>query len=194
MQIHIGSGIGTGPTTMAAFDSALNEVGICNYNLIYLSSIVPPKAEIVPHNGKIDIPMPGQWGDRLYVVMAQKREYKHNVEAWAGIGWIMDKKSGRGLFTEHEGGSEAFVKREIEQTLKALVRNRKQMMDDAEWGPIQMCVTGATCTKEPVCAMVAAVFQASDWDNKAYFITSRSPKTKQPEGQKNRFWQRLSSF
>lgn len=127
MQLHVGSGIGTGPTTMAAFDSALNEVGIANYNLIRLSSVVPPASNIAVHNGKIPFAMPGKWGDRLYVVMAEMRTDKHNVDAWAGVGWVQDKKSGRGMFTEHEGESEDFVRREITQSLDAF----KQMRDRA---------------------------------------------------------------
>ena len=183
MQIHIGSGIGFGPTTMAAFDSALNEVGIANYNMLRLSSIVPPHSDIIVHDGNIPFAFPGTWGDRMYVVMAEKRIDKHNAEAWAGVGWVQDKKTGQGMFTEHEGNSEAFVRREIKQTLEALmkIRNDDETFD---WGPIQMTVVGETCTNEPVCAMAAAVFQISDWNNKPYIIES----TQKPAETKNHFW------
>lgn len=178
MQIHVGSGVGFGPTTMAAFDAALNEVGIANYNLLRLSSIVPPNAEIVVHPGKITAQIPGGWGDRMYVVMAEKREDKHNAEAWAGIGWVRDKRTGRGLFTEHEGNSEAFVRREITQSLEAFIRTRKNQ-GDFEWSAIEMTVVGQTCNDKPVCVMAAAVFQVSDWSNQPYII-----------GSKPRFWKK----
>lgn len=169
MQIHVGSGVGTGQTRMAAFDAALNKVGIANYNMLRLSSIVPPKSEIIVHDGRIPFAMPGKWGDRLYLVMAEQRVDKHNVEAWAGIGWVQDKKTGRGMFTEHEGTSESFVRREITQTLEALMKLRDPE-GDFDWGPIQMTVVGGVCNDKPVCALAAAVFQVSDWNNKPYLI------------------------
>jgi arginine decarboxylase len=169
MQLHIGSGIGNGPTTMAAFDSALNEIGIANFNLLRLSSVVPPASDVVVHNGKIPMKMPGTWGDRMHVVMAEQRVDAHNTEAWAGVGWVQDKKTGRGLFTEHEGFSEEFVRREIKQSLEAFMKTREKD-EEFEWGPIQMVVVGDTCTDQPICAMVAVVYQVSDWDNKPHFI------------------------
>ena len=171
MQIHVGSGIGSGSTTMAAFDAALNGIGIANYNLVRLSSIVPPGSEIILHESKIPFPMPGTWGDRMYLVMAEKRVDKHNVEAWAGVGWVQDKKTGWGLFTEHEGNSESFVRREITQSLEALMEIRKDF-GVFDWSPIQMTVVGRTCSKEPVCALAVAVFQINDWENRPYMISA----------------------
>lgn len=184
MEIHVSSGVGTGPTTMAAFDCALNEIGIANYNMLRLSSIVPPNSEIIVHDGKIPFTLPGTWGDRLYVVMAEKRVDKHNADAWAGVGWVQDKKTGRGMFTEHEGTSEAFVRREITQTLEALIKTRDDQQ--YEWGPIEMNVVGKTCTDKPVCAMAAAVFQVSDWNNNPYLVEA-------PAQVKRPFWKLGSS-
>lgn len=173
MQLHVGSGIGAGPTTMAAFDSALNEVGIANYNLLRLSSVIPPDSKVTVHQGKIPFAMPGAWGDRMYVVMAEMRTDKHNVDAWAGVGWVQDKKTGRGMFTEHEGESEDYVRREITESLGAFIRTREKD-GDFDWGPIQMEVVGRTCHDQPVCAMVAVVFQVSDWENEPHFVKNTS--------------------
>jgi arginine decarboxylase len=150
MTIHITSGVGAGPTKMAAFDSALQAAGTANYNLIRLSSIIPGGSKIAELNGK--------WGDRLYVVMAEARVDTPNVEAWAGIGWVQDPKTGEGLFVEHEGASEATVRRDIEHSMKALVETRGR-----EFGPLEMRVTGITCLHEPVCALVVATFEAAGW-------------------------------
>lgn len=166
MKIYVASGIGTGPTKLSAFDSALNHAGVANYNLIRLSSIVPPGANIIPHEKPLsDKALPGGWGDRLYVVMAEKRVDTPNAEAWAGIGWVQDKDSGKGLFVEHEGGSERAVRNDIKQSLEALMATR-----NVNFGEIQMRVVGRACTTHPVCALVVAVFQATDWDNKAHSI------------------------
>jgi arginine decarboxylase len=184
MQIHVGSGIGTGPTTMAAFDEALDKVGIANFNMLRLSSIVPPESKVFVHKGRMPFSMPGTWGDRMYLVMAEKRVDRHNAEAWAGVGWVQDKKTGRGMFTEHEGASEAFVRNEITQTLEALMemRTRKEEFD---WGSIQMVVVGQACTDRPVCALAVAVFQTSDWHNKPLLI---EVEKKEQSSVKSRFW------
>lgn len=164
MTIKLASGIGSGPTKLAAFDSALNHAGVANYNLIRLSSVVPPGTDIQISENAIT-KLPGKWGDRLYVVMAEQRESTPNREAWAGIGWVQDKKTGRGLFVEHEGESETTVREDIQDSLHALMATR-----NVDFGKINMHVVGVTCHRDPICAMVIAVYQASGWDNKPHLI------------------------
>lgn len=167
MDIHIAPGIGSGPTKLSAFDAALNDAGIANFNLLKLSSVVPPNSNIVVHeHGPIPAgTMPGGWGDRLYVVMAEERVEKPNEEAWAGIGWVQEMGSKKGLFVEHEGNSEKQVRSDIKQSLEALMATR-----NVDFGEVNMKVVGKTCKHHPVCAMVVAVFQASDWQNAAHLI------------------------
>jgi len=157
MQITVSEGIGIGPTELSAFDQALVHAGVANFNLIYLSSVLPPSSEV--HYEPNPKPPKGGWGDRLYVVMAQKRSSQRNQEAWAGIGWIQDRKSRHGLLVEHEGNSEAEVKADIEHSLAALARNR-----DMQFGPQQMHIVGTKCTDLPVCALVVAVFESRSWE------------------------------
>jgi arginine decarboxylase len=166
MQIHIASGTGTGPTTLAAFDAALNANGIANYNLLVLSSVIPPETDIITQESAIPREiMPGQWGDRLYVVMAEQRTDVPNQEVWAGIGWVQDPETKKGLFVEHEGYSEAQVRGDLQATLTALMKTR-----GVDFGEIHTVVKGAACVDEPVCAMVVAAYQASDWANGAHYI------------------------
>jgi arginine decarboxylase len=98
--------------------------------------------------------------------MAEKRVDRPNVEAWAGIGWVQDQETGKGLFVEHEGESEQAVRRDITQSLEALMATR-----NVNFGEIHMKVVGRACTYHPVCALVVAVYQVSDWENKAYVIS-----------------------
>lgn len=161
MIIKLASGIGSGPTKLAAFDSALNHAGVANYNLIRLSSVIPPQTDIQISDKSLTH-LPGKWGDRLYVVMAEQRESTPNREAWAGIGWVQDKKTGKGLFVEHEGESEKTVREDIRDSLHALMATR-----NVDFGDVHMKVTGAMCHRDPICALVVAVYQASDWNNKA---------------------------
>jgi len=162
MQIHIAANSGTGTTKLAAFDAALNNIGIANYNLLLLSSVIPPESELINHGSAIPAgTVPGSWGDRLYMVMAEQRADVIGEEAWAGIGWVLDAATRKGLFVEHEGTSEASVRGDIEASLKNLMKTR-----GVDFGEIHMAVNGVTCTNEPVCAMVAAAYQVSDWHNR----------------------------
>ncbi|MGC1177331.1 MAG: pyruvoyl-dependent arginine decarboxylase [Candidatus Saccharimonadales bacterium] len=166
MKIYIAPGIGTGPTKLSAFDAALNDTGVANYNLIHLSSVIPPDTTLINQDTAIPAEvMSGGWGDRLYVVMAEKRVDTPNTEAWAGIGWVQEKESGKGLFVEHEGESEKAVRRDITQSLEALMATR-----NVNFGEIHMQVVGKVCRHHPVCALVIAVYQASDWENHAHLM------------------------
>lgn len=166
MELHITSSIGTGPTELSAFDAALNGCGIANYNLLRLSSVIPPNSTVIQHDNALDsVKLPGNWGDRLYVVMAEQRTEEVGSEVWAGIGWVQDPVTHKGLFVEHEGVSEEKVRADIAASLEALMVTR-----GVDFGPIQMKVIGAKCEDKPTCAMVAAVYQVSDWQNAAYPI------------------------
>lgn len=156
MKINITAGTGVGPTELAAFDHALVSAGVANFNLIYLSSVLPPSSNVVVHDKPV-IPK-GNWGDRLYVVMAQRRTSQRNQEVWAGIGWIQDPKTKQGLLVEHEGHSKSEVSDDIKNSLKALAENRGM-----EFGPINMHIIGKKCVALPVCALVVAVFESSSW-------------------------------
>ncbi|HSX47811.1 MAG TPA: pyruvoyl-dependent arginine decarboxylase, partial [Patescibacteria group bacterium] len=113
----------------------------------------------VIYKQKPDIPN-SRWGDRLYVVMAQKRTSQRNQEIWAGIGWIQDKKTGEGLLVEHEGHSETEVRADIDHSLMALAKNRNLNL-----GPHNVHVIGTKCENLPVCAVAIAVFQSTGWRN-----------------------------
>ncbi len=157
MHIQISEGIGIGPTELSAFDQALVHAGVANYNIIYLSSVLPADS-VVHFEAKPKQPVGGKWGDRLYVVMAQKRTSQRNQEVWAGIGWMQDEKTKQGLLVEHEGNSEDEVRTDIEHSLAALAENRHM-----QFGQQHMHVVGTKCTDLPTCALVVAVFEVSTW-------------------------------
>lgn len=156
MKINLTSGTGVGPTQLSAFDSALVNAGVANFNLIYLSSVLPPDSHVIDNNAPF-IPE-GSWGDRLYVVIAQKRTSVRNQQAWSGIGWMQDPKTKKGLLVEHEGHTESEVRADIENSLNGLAANRGE-----EYGPIHMKVMGKKCIALPVCALVIAVFESDGW-------------------------------
>ena len=156
MKIYVQSAFGRGPTELAAFDNALCLIHIHNFNLIRLSSVIPPGSVI--EVAEQAVRPQGRWGDRLYVVYAEQREARPYVGAWAGVGWVQ-KADGSGLLVEHEGESEQDVNDLIEATLKHMVDQR----GDGGYGPIQKHIAGGVCAAEPVCAFVAAAFQTESW-------------------------------
>lgn len=155
MILHVTSGIGEGPTPLAAFDAALLNAGVANYNLIYLSSIIPPGSEL--RRGKYVTPE-AEYGDRLYVVMARHEADQLGEAAWAGVGWTQEAATGRGLLVEIHGGDQGQVVGDIHATLETMIAGRP-----LAYGPIQHEVAGVTCQGRPVCALVIVVFQREAW-------------------------------
>lgn len=159
LEIPLVAGSGTGPTKLAAFDAALRGIGVANYNLIRLSSVIPPGGVLTRSRGSLS--PPGGWGDRLYVVTADARTDIPGTHAWAGIGWAQDPYTGRGLLVEHEGHTEADVTADIGATLTSMREGRGGTGDQLTHQ--QILTAGITCTDEPVCALVMAVFAAEAW-------------------------------
>jgi arginine decarboxylase len=171
--LHIGvvAATGEGPTVLAAFDAALMAAGVSNFNLVRLSSVIPPGATVtsapVPDPSDpepvIDltgpsVPQGARWGDRLYAVWAFQGAERLGEEAWAGVAWLQDPGDGRGLFVEHEGASEAQVRQELDATLTTIARARGM-----EHLPISSQVVGVRCDGPPVGALVIAPFRTETW-------------------------------
>lgn len=158
LTIQVATGVGRGPTKLSAFDSALRAAGVHNFNLICLSSVVPPQSKVQVLGGPVN-PV-GDWGDRLYVVMAHERVEGPGAQAWAGIGWVQEAATGRGLFVEHEGTDEVSVSADIDASLGALCEGRPQQ----RFGPVRKVVRGAVSEDgRPTCALVVAVFKSEPW-------------------------------
>jgi arginine decarboxylase len=156
LRIHLSTGRGEGPTPLAAFDAALRDAGVANYNLICLSSVIPPNSEIV--RTRFD-PPGDEYGHQLYVVMARMDEQIPGRIAWAGLGWTQDCGDGRGLFVELHGSDRADVERRIHATLESMMPARSYA-----YGPIQSEIVGVECHNQPVCALVIAVYKSRGWD------------------------------
>jgi arginine decarboxylase len=156
MRIVVTSGTGAGRTPLSSFDSALLEAGIGNFNLIRLSSVIPLGAQLV--TGVESVGSAASWGDRLYVVLAEDRQIEHGRRACAGLGWIQNIDTGQGLFVEHHGPSEESVRTQITDSLETMRESRGE-----SFGPVEMSLASISCETQPVCALVAAVFQHEPW-------------------------------
>ena len=161
-SILLGAAIGRGHTELSAFDDALHRVGVGDVNLVRLSSVVPPQAQVeVVVDGSV-APAGTTWGDRLYCVYAAQVASSPGEQAWAGIGWMRGDAGPKvgGLFVEHEAADEATVHRLITTSLDDMARRRAQ-----EFAPATRHVIGASCERpgEAVCALVIAAYAASGW-------------------------------
>lgn len=156
MRIVVSRGTGEGPTPLAAFDAALLAAGVENYNLIRLSSVVPPGARIQRTPFVSD---PDEYGRRLFVVMAEQRATTRGEGAYAGLGWVQESgEAGRGLFVECEGVTHADVQDDIVATLDSMTASRGR-----DYGPVESEIAGIECSGRPVAAVVIAVYKSEPW-------------------------------
>ncbi|GGK12706.1 pyruvoyl-dependent arginine decarboxylase [Pilimelia terevasa] len=154
--IPVVAATGAGGTTLSAFHDALVQVNLGHYNLIRLSSVVPPQTR-VDASGAAAVPV-GQWGDKMYCVYAAQWATEPGEEAWAGIGWVQRRDGKGGLFVEHEGTSERFVRKAILTSLADLVRGRED-----EFAEPELTMRGAVCDDGPLCVLVIAPYEAAAW-------------------------------
>ena len=157
MQITVTTGVGRGPTAVAAFDAALLSAGVANYNLITLSSVIPPASVI--RRASFQSPA-DEYGHRLYVVIARCDQSARGKEAWAGIGWTQEENTGRGLFVELHGDNRASVAADIHASLEFMKRQRATTYT---YGAIESEIVGIECRDEPVCALALAVYKSKGW-------------------------------
>lgn len=157
LDIYLATAVGRGNTELGAFDAALVGAGVANFNLIRLSSVIPPNSRVLQVD-TCPFTAAGGWGDRLYAVYAEQRTSIPGEQAWAGVGWCQDSDTGRGLFVEHEGSAEDEVRANIMASLNDL-----QSVRGVNFGRPQQVVVGAMCTGSPVCALVICGFATETW-------------------------------
>ncbi|MCP2265407.1 pyruvoyl-dependent arginine decarboxylase [Promicromonospora thailandica] len=158
LTIRVSTGTGTGRTPLAAFDAALASAGVSDFNLVRLSSIVPPGSQVLTVEGTDQLR--GGHGDVLLCVYARAHTSLPGHEAWAGVAWSRHEDgSGAGLFVEHEGPSHEQVNADLTHSLQDLSATRGD-----RYRPEGRQVTGITCVTLPVCAVVVATFRRMGWE------------------------------
>jgi arginine decarboxylase len=159
LLIRISSGTGVAVTQLAAFDNALLTAGVGNYNLVRLSSVIPPHAVVreVPATEQLR----GTVGDVAYCVYAAAYADTPGEQAWAGVAWALSTNhSGSGLFVEHTASSESMVHRDLDATIDAMSRTR-----GSRYRMAGRTVSSAVCVDRPVCALVIATYGTSSWSD-----------------------------
>ena len=157
-------GVGIGKTTLSAFDAALKRAGVYNYNLITLSSIIPPlsKVKLVRRYET----SPADYGHKLYVVKAETRSYEVGKYIAAGLGWYQ-VDDGRGVFVEHEiiGDTKLAVESEIQwritNSLKDLCTSRRYQFSEKN---VKIAIAITQIMHHPTSVLVIAVYQSEGWE------------------------------
>lgn len=163
MEIKVVCGVGSGKTALSAFDNALKDVGVYNYNLITLSSIIPPNST-VSRIRKYETP-PEEYGYKLYVIKAEIRSEEAGKFIAAGVGWYQ-LEDGRGVFVEHEikGETRVAVKSEIDliiiNSLKDLTKFRRIKFEESK---VHSAISITNIKDSPTSVLALAVYQSEGW-------------------------------
>lgn len=153
LDITIRTAVGTGRTLLSAFDAALMDAGAGNFNLVVLSSVIPPNSTVTV-GGE---PVVGGHGDRLYCVESVAYADHPGEFVSAGLGWVVHPTIG-GLFVEHKGGSEESVEEQIRLSLADMAASR-----GVDFGEVRTAIASAHCIDRPVCALAIASYAVAGW-------------------------------
>ncbi len=98
-KIFFTRGIGRGETQLQSFENALRDADIAPYNLVSVSSIVPPHAEIVDKSEGIKLL---SYGQILFTVLARNSSNELNRMISSAIGVAVPSDSDKwGYLSEH---------------------------------------------------------------------------------------------
>lgn len=165
MDIKIVKGVGIGKTSLSAFDCALKNAGVYNYNLIRLSSIIPPNCTVT--KTKQYKSQVSEYGHKLYMVMANIGSNEKGAYIAAGIGWYQLDSDHRGMFCEHSvlGNTKKGVETEITQkindslsdfcTFRNLKFDPKKVNSSISISPVKAPNTNV---------LVMAVYKSEGWE------------------------------
>ncbi len=111
--IRVAWGTATGPTALSAYDAALADANLHNYNLVCVSSIAPPDAAVRAVGTAPDL---GPVGGRLTVVEAAETA-PGPCSVAAGLGWATSDDGG--VLYEASGESADEVEATVREGLAA---------------------------------------------------------------------------
>lgn len=113
------AGMGQGKEELNAFDHALQTAGVGNYNLIRVSSILPPWAEQMP---EIDV----AFGSLLPIAYGSIISGKHGEEIAAAVGvGIPKNRENVGVIMEFSGlCGKQYALNQIDEMVKEAMKNR----------------------------------------------------------------------
>jgi len=103
-KVFFTKGVGYHETELGAFERALRNAGIAQFNLVQVSSIFPPKAEIISREEGLKLLRPGQI---VFAVMARNSSNEYNRLIAASVGLAIPKdRNLYGYLSEHHSYGE----------------------------------------------------------------------------------------
>ena len=158
-------------TSLAAFHRALVAMGLGHYNLVRLSSVIPPSTEVGVGRPARGPALPARWrgprpddfvdgfhGDRVYCVYAHHETDVPGEEVWAGVGWAQRVDGQGGYLDAHHGATTDAVRSEICTSLADMTAD-----EVVEFAPPRWLLEGVLCEDAPVCALVVVPYAVVGW-------------------------------
>lgn len=154
-RIILTSGIGRGTTKLNAFDNALLNAGIGNFNLSKISSIIPPNAKIIyltKDNQEELLPKIGSIVPIVYSCICGERAGRY--AAVLAIGIPKNYKKHNGLIFEFAGKNitKEKAQKHSERMLQEAFKSRNLQMGEVKFVGIDFVVK-----KEIICGIAAAL-------------------------------------
>ncbi len=132
-KVFFTKGVGRHKSKLGSFERALRDAGIAQFNLVEVSSIFPPNAEIVSKEEGLKYLKPGQI---VFVVMARNSSNELNRMIAASVGLAVPKDRSRyGYLSEHHSfGETAQVAGDYAEDLAAeMLASTLGLQSHLEW-------------------------------------------------------------
>lgn len=132
-KVFFTRGVGRGDSQLRSFEEALRDAGIASFNLVNVSSIFPPNAEIVSREIGLDLLEPGQI---LFVVLARNSDNELNRMISSAIGYALptDRKMWGYLSEHHSFGQTEKAAGDFAEKLAAeMLASTMGLVDKLTW-------------------------------------------------------------
>ena len=132
-KVFFTKGVGRHKSKLGSFERALRDAGIAQFNLVEVSSIFPPNAEIIPKEEGVKLLKPGKI---VFVVMAKNSSNELNRMIAASVGLAVPKDRSRyGYLSEHHSfGETAQVAGDYAEDLAAeMLASTLGLQSHLEW-------------------------------------------------------------
>ncbi len=132
-KIFFTRGVGRGESQLRSFEEALRDAGIASFNLVNVSSIFPPNAEIVTREEGLSLLSPGQI---LFVVLARNSDSELNRMISSAIGYALPTdRTMWGYLSEHHsfGQTEKAAGYFAEKLAAEMLASTMGLIDELNW-------------------------------------------------------------
>jgi arginine decarboxylase len=155
-EILVTTGVGFGSTKVSAFDAALWDAGVGNYNLILLSFVIPAGTSVRPEKANLNAV---EIGWKLYYVQARADSVPDGPEGHAGLIWGYDILTG-GVFLEGSSRSRDELSRDLDLGFHDMAARRQ-----LKASPSKVVVGTGQDRRYYRTALVIALFDREPWDS-----------------------------